>query len=221
MVPSWQHKGILQTLTTAKNWGDLRETTIPRKLCELSVCRHLQVAKSIQGESQSILVLSGVGGRRYIYYFILYATVLTNALCTQVKQEYDVVKELQGLSGFRWDATLCTVTAEPDVWSTYIKVSSGGMWHPQRTHEYVKMWPKRGPWSQRIQGDCRGGYQTLLWWILLYYSPAEEDIRLRVLFPYSAGNNNLTKLLPKEETQLGDCTVTNEQNTKNNRIYCP
>ena len=44
----------------------------------------------------------------------------------------------------------------------------------------------------------------------------EEDIRLRVLFPSSAGYNNLTKLLPKEETQLGDCTVTNEQNTKNN-----
>ena len=132
-----------------------------------------------------------------------------------MKQEYDVVKELQGLSGFRWDATLCTVTAEPDVWSTYIKVSSGGMWHPQRTHEYVKMRPKRGPWSQRIQGDCRGGYKTLIWWILLYYSPAEEDIRLRVLFPSSAGYNNLTKLLPKEETQLGDCTVTNEQNAKN------
>ena len=82
----------------------------------------------------------------------------------------------------------------------------------------VKMRPKRGPWSQRIQGDCRGGYKTILWWILLYYSPAEEDIRLRVLFPSSAGYNNLTKLLPKEETQLGDCTVTNEQNPKNNNI---
>ena len=32
---------------------------------------------------------------------------------------------------------------------------------------------------------------------------AEEDIRLRVLFPSSAGYNSLTKLLPKEETQLG------------------
>ena len=32
---------------------------------------------------------------------------------------------------------------------------------------------------------------------------AEEDIRLRVLFPSSAGYNNLTKLLPKEETRLG------------------
>ena len=50
---------------------------------------------------------------------------------------------------------------------------------------------------------------------------AEEDIRLRVLFPSSAGYNNLTKLLPKEETQLGDCTVTNEQNTKNNTPAWP
>jgi hypothetical protein len=32
---------------------------------------------------------------------------------------------------------------------------------------------------------------------------AEEDIRLRVIFPSSAGYANLTKLLPNEETQLG------------------
>ena len=44
---------------------------------------------------------------------------------------------------------------------------------------------ERGPWSQRIQGDCRGGYKT------------------EGTFSSSAGYNNLTKLIPKQETQLG------------------
>ena len=41
--------------------------------------------------------------------------------------------------------------------------------------------------SQRTQGDCRGGYKTLLTETEVYYSPAEEDIRLRDIFPSSAG----------------------------------
>ncbi len=36
--------------------------------------------------------------------------------------------------------------------------------------------------SQRTQGDCRGGYKTLLIKVKEYYSPAEEDIRLRVIY---------------------------------------
>ena len=105
----------------------------------------------------------------------------------------------------RWNCQMCLDV----LWTS----TNDGSW----MQTSVKMRPKRGPWSQRTQGDCRGGYKTILWWILLYYSPAEEDIRLRVLFS-SSGYNNLTELLPKEETQLGDCTVTNKQNTKNNNI---
>jgi len=48
--------------------------------------------------------------------------------------------------------------------------------------------------SQGTQGDCRGGYKTLLIKVNKYYSPAEEDIRLRVIFLSSAGYTNLTKL---------------------------
>jgi len=48
--------------------------------------------------------------------------------------------------------------------------------------------------SQRTQGDCRGGYKTILIKVKECYSPAEEDIRLRVIFPSSAGYTNLTKL---------------------------
>ncbi len=39
--------------------------------------------------------------------------------------------------------------------------------------------------SQRTQGDCRGGYKTVLIKVRECYSPAEEDIRLRVIFPSS------------------------------------
>jgi len=48
--------------------------------------------------------------------------------------------------------------------------------------------------SQRTQRDCRGGYKTILIKVKEYYSPAEEDIRLWVIFPSSAGYSNLTKL---------------------------
>ncbi len=48
--------------------------------------------------------------------------------------------------------------------------------------------------SQRTQGDCKGGYKTILIKVKEYYSPAKEDIRLRVIFPSSAGYINLTKL---------------------------
>lgn len=42
----------------------------------------------------------------------------------QLKQEYDLVKELRGLSGFGWEPQLCTVTADSDVWVAYLKVST-------------------------------------------------------------------------------------------------
>jgi len=48
--------------------------------------------------------------------------------------------------------------------------------------------------SQRTQGDCRGGYKTVLIKVKEYYSPADEDIRLRDIFLSSAGYINLTKL---------------------------
>ena len=51
--------------------------------------------------------------------------VLTDEV-TQLKLEYDVVKELRGLSGFGWDTMLSTVQADPDEWTAYIKVRSGG-----------------------------------------------------------------------------------------------
>ena len=51
----------------------------------------------------------------------------------------------------------------------------------------VRMQYLRALESQRTQGDCRGGYKTILTETELYYSPAEEDIRLRHIFPSSAG----------------------------------
>ena len=41
----------------------------------------------------------------------------------QLKQEYNVVKELRGLLGFGWDCQNCIVTTDSEVWDAYIKVS--------------------------------------------------------------------------------------------------
>ena len=48
--------------------------------------------------------------------------------------------------------------------------------------------------SQRTQGDCREGYKTVLIKVKECYPPAEKDIRLRDIFPSSAGYTKLTKL---------------------------
>ena len=44
------------------------------------------------------------------------------------------------------------------------------------------------------QGDCRGGIKTILTKLEVYYSPAEEELRLGVFFHPLQGNINLTKL---------------------------
>ena len=80
-------------------------------------------------------MLSRVDGKGY---FFLFHTVCTTDKRAQLKQEYDVVKEMRGLSGFGWDPQLCTVSAgDDDVWIAYIKVSSCLMWHSLCTHAYT------------------------------------------------------------------------------------
>ena len=44
------------------------------------------------------------------------------------------------------------------------------------------------------QGDCRGGIRTVLTKLEVYYSPAEEELRLGVFFRPLQGDINLTKL---------------------------
>ena len=44
------------------------------------------------------------------------------------------------------------------------------------------------------QGDCRGGIKTILIKLEVYYSPAEEELRLGVFFRPLQANINLTKL---------------------------
>ena len=75
---------------------------------------------------------------------------------TQLKLEYDTIKELRGLSGFGWDPKLCTVIADPDVWIAYIKVSPDGMVHSQDTHEYMLTEPEyqQGEDSQNVSHEA-------------------------------------------------------------------
>ena len=65
-------------------------------------------------------------------------TVCATDTCPQIKQEYDAVKELRGLSGFGWDPQLCTVTAEHDVWDAYIKVNTFFAFHLTLTHMIIE-----------------------------------------------------------------------------------
>ena len=42
----------------------------------------------------------------------------------QLKQEFEIVKELRGLSGFGWDDIKKIVTATDEVWEAYLAVSN-------------------------------------------------------------------------------------------------
>ena len=47
-----------------------------------------------------------------------------NICICQLKKDYGIVKEIWNASGFGWDPIKHFVTAEPDVWTDYIKVSA-------------------------------------------------------------------------------------------------
>ncbi|GJJ06774.1 hypothetical protein Clacol_000970 [Clathrus columnatus] len=53
----------------------------------------------------------------------------------RLKGEYKQVKELHGQSGFGWDASKQTVTAEPEVWQSYIQA------HPKLAKWRTKAFP--------------------------------------------------------------------------------
>ncbi|KAH8993776.1 Myb/SANT-like DNA-binding domain-containing protein [Lactarius akahatsu] len=92
---------LLQTLVDEKakaNWGDNNPKKVAWTACE----RALTDSKKKSGETpKSIQSIKNRWQR--------------------LKQEYDVMKEIRGLSGFGWDPILNTVTAENDVWDAYIK----------------------------------------------------------------------------------------------------
>ena len=114
---------LVHTLTATKNKGDWGDNN-PKKLVWVECTKALAGSKkksggiakqpdTIRGRWSKVCLLS---------HTICYCTDEG----TQLKLEYDIVKELWGLSGFSWDATLSTVMADPDVWTAYIKVRSGG-----------------------------------------------------------------------------------------------
>lgn len=112
---------LLHTLTLEKNkgcWGDNnpKDTTWMECVKKLAGSEKQAggVAKkkdAIKSRWQKVCPLS-------------YYSIHTIDKRAQLKQEYDVVKEIRGLSGFGWDPQLCTVTADSDVWAAYIKVST-------------------------------------------------------------------------------------------------
>ena len=59
------------------------------------------------------------------------------------------------------------------------------------------------------KGTAEEGIRLYLKRANFYYSPAEEGIRLRDIFPPSAGHINLTKQLSNGESPLGASNNTN------------
>ncbi|KAI9431664.1 Myb/SANT-like DNA-binding domain-containing protein [Lactarius indigo] len=95
---------LLQTLADEKakaNWGDNNPKKIAWTACERTL---MDSEKKSGGTPKTIQAIKNRWQR--------------------LKQEYDIVKELRGLSGFGWDPNLNTVTAESDVWDAYIKTLS-------------------------------------------------------------------------------------------------
>ena len=123
---------LVHMLTAMKNKGD-RGDNNPKKLV------WVECTKALAGSEKSGRItkqLDTIRGR-----WSKVPHLLSHTICyctdevTQLKLEYDVVKELRGLSGFNWDAMLSTVQGDPDVWTAYIKVRSGRTWiHRSITH---------------------------------------------------------------------------------------
>ena len=124
---------LVHMLTAIKNKGDWGDNN-PKKLVWVECTKALVGSKKKSGRIAKWP--DTIRGR-----LSKVPHLLSHTICyctdegTQLKLEYDVVKELWGLSGFGWDATLSTGQADPDVWTAYIKVRSGGTWiHRLITH---------------------------------------------------------------------------------------
>ncbi|KAH9021386.1 Myb/SANT-like DNA-binding domain-containing protein [Lactarius pseudohatsudake] len=95
---------LLHTLADEKanaNWGDNNPKKVAWTACE---CALADSEKKSGGTAKSAQAIKNRWQR--------------------LKQEYDVVKQIRGLSGFGWDPSLNTVTAESTVWDAYIKTLS-------------------------------------------------------------------------------------------------
>ena len=116
---------LVHTLTATKNKGDWGDNN-PKKLVWVECTKALAGSeKKSGGIAKRPDTIRGRWSKvRLLSHTICYCTDEG----TQLKLEYDVVKELRGLSGFGWDATLSTVQADPEVWTAYIKVRSDGTW---------------------------------------------------------------------------------------------
>jgi hypothetical protein len=124
---------LIHTLSDEKtkgNWGDNNPKKVAYTACERALA---DSEKRSGGVPKSFTTIKN----RWQRVRPLFQTICTTNKHTQFKQEYDVVKELRGLSGFGWDPCLCTVTAERDVWDAYIKVSTIQLQVSRGTHAYI------------------------------------------------------------------------------------
>ena len=112
---------LLQVLADQKqqnNWGNNNPQLTVWAKCKIML-RH---SKRWSGGTPK---LAKAIKSRWHWVCLLFQTICASTdKCAQLKQEYEYVKELWGLSGFGWDPQLCTVTADQDVWDAYIKVNA-------------------------------------------------------------------------------------------------
>ena len=89
-----------------------------------------------------------------------------------------------------------------NVWRAETAEGVGCSQEHSRYEVIVRMRYLRDPFVTGTQGDCRGGYKTILTKAEPYYSPAEEDIRLRHIFRPLQGYTNLTNQLLNRVSRL-------------------
>ena len=104
--------------------------------------------------------------------FLLTMHTLTPLSPFELKQEFDIVKKLRGLSGFGWDDADQKVIASDDVWEDYLKVKVSTMfteltqyaynaaYNPQEHQQHQKFQHKKFPLFDEIANLVDGTRAT-------------------------------------------------------------
>jgi hypothetical protein len=111
---------LLLTLCNEKSngsWGDNNPKPSAYTACELA----LAGSEKISGGGPKVLSAIKSRWQRVPHSFVDIFSLSDQI--DQLKQEFDIVKQLRGLSGFGWDDDKKLVTAMADVWERYLEVS--------------------------------------------------------------------------------------------------
>jgi hypothetical protein len=137
---------LLQTLRGEKangSWGDNNPKPSAYTACELALAGSEKVSG---GGSKGVSAIKSRWQRVHCSFVNIFS--LSDQI-DQLKQEFDIVKQLRSLSGFGWDDERKIVTATADVWERYLEVSPSYVSELNVTLFCVQKHPKAKPWRKK------------------------------------------------------------------------